>query len=496
MGKSKFVDKKVAKTYKLVYRSQQDPLTYEKDAGPGILAQVLPSNLKKKKNKTLQLDDNALENAENSAFYGIYTEDLDYDYLQHLKPLNTGESGDVSVLLEAKKPTASKQDSDKLFGMDLIPKKKVKFELPEEVAKQTTHLMDINREAVPSGLELDMDPDVREALDALEHADDYESVSDIDALMDAINESDAEYASGDDYDEQGIGNDDDLFKMIQKSRYSKKSQDSDDELSYDSDDFGETNSKKSSHFRSVAKSNFTMTSSIMHRNENLTLLDDQFDQLEQEYAQMDSSDSENDKNYKSTRPDFEKVIDKYYNASMPEPVGGTVTLDSIRKELNSISSKSSNVASSSKNTTLSKASTPLFEDLELTDSPRRPLWDAESIISSYSNLDNHPIMVRQYNATPKIRLTKSGFPLDYVNNKNQEISAIKNQTEKREKDPVIFVRNKDESRPEKNLRKLAARQLKKERKIEKKDRALEFEIKKNRSLQSKNDKKQLSIHID
>ncbi|KAJ2712528.1 Protein ltv1, partial [Coemansia spiralis] len=117
MGK-KFIDKKSATTYNLVYRSQEDPLAFEEGstdrvfvpagqkgrsrAAPGKQAdQTVEQSL-----RDLQLDDGngGLERqAGEAALYGVYLDDREYDYTKHLRAVGTGGG----VILEAPSVTAA-----------------------------------------------------------------------------------------------------------------------------------------------------------------------------------------------------------------------------------------------------------------------------------------------------------------------------------------------------------------------------------------------------
>ncbi|KAJ2561938.1 Protein ltv1, partial [Coemansia sp. RSA 1836] len=90
MGKQ-FIDKKSAKTYKLVYRSQEDPLAFEEGASERVFVAVNknePSRSARGKDadqtvqqslRDLRLDDIAEEEldqqAGKAALYGIYLDD-------------------------------------------------------------------------------------------------------------------------------------------------------------------------------------------------------------------------------------------------------------------------------------------------------------------------------------------------------------------------------------------------------------------------------------
>ncbi|PVU98623.1 hypothetical protein BB559_001432 [Furculomyces boomerangus] len=511
MVKKQFINKKSAKTYKVVYRSKQDPLAFEDGMGDHILAEVMPSNMKKRKEKKrVKLDDieaqKVLEEEDPVALYGVYTNDTDYDYMQHLKPIGEPD-GETSVFIEPKKKNEVLSTPDDIFGIksSATAKKSVTFQLPENTlaTKETVefgHKMEIHKEAYPTGLQLDMDPNVREVLDALENDDEYEveSGEDADEFFEMLNTEGSDtneyenidgndefgyYRDKESQDENEFGSDEDLFRRIQRGQFVSKADSSDEEFDYDYVDDDGSNKKSlasKSFSRSGPKTNFTgMTSSVMFRNENLELLDDQFDQLEEEYEKMDLSDSEDSDEstgkYKSTRPDFEKIIEKIYGDINEKPNTGISMLETMRVEMG----KPENTEIKPKAKKMNTKS--LYENVLLGDSARKPLWDVESVISSYTNLENHPVLIdlKRNKSNTKIKVNKFGFPV--------EISQKQEQDEQS---------GSEEDDGDDENKKKRVKQLKKERREEKKSRTEEFAIRSSIKKQSTGDKMQYKIHID
>jgi hypothetical protein len=100
----KFIDKKKATTFHLVHRSQRDPLINDPESSARVLKYVPPSNAKGAQPITREsleedIDVEAVRaNEGEAAEYGIYYDDTEYDYMQHLR--SVGEAPDA-VLLEA-----------------------------------------------------------------------------------------------------------------------------------------------------------------------------------------------------------------------------------------------------------------------------------------------------------------------------------------------------------------------------------------------------------
>lgn len=111
-----------------------------------------------------------------AAAYGVYYDDTEYDYMQHLRDL--GGAGEV-VFVESKatanegKGKQKQSLEDALKDMDLERGSKSKDELDEDLlpSKNLTRLTYEAQQEVPdsiAGLQPDMDPRLREVLEALE----------------------------------------------------------------------------------------------------------------------------------------------------------------------------------------------------------------------------------------------------------------------------------------------------------------------------------------
>ncbi|KAM9897302.1 hypothetical protein OXX69_010318, partial [Metschnikowia pulcherrima] len=178
MARGKKFDKKNAKTFSVVHRSHEDSLYFDNDAPQHVLVEAPQSKKSQQKPSTntgqnenhvaFSTDELAKrlspaelksirENEGLAAQYGILYDDSKYDYMQHLRPI--GEAQD-SVFIEApeeKKPK-SKQNIEDL----------IKDALPSEQTRTVAHdeLENIPREL--QGFNPDMDPRLREVLEALE----------------------------------------------------------------------------------------------------------------------------------------------------------------------------------------------------------------------------------------------------------------------------------------------------------------------------------------
>ncbi|KAJ2905831.1 Protein LTV1 [Zalerion maritima] len=187
MVKGKWIDKESAVTFKLVHRPQNDPLIHDDTAPSMVLAPTGSASKKNKDGKSVTtLDDLASqlgseaesirENEGEAADCGVYYDDSKYDYMQHLR--DPGTLGDGVVFMEAKserKQTKGKgkgqsledalrkmnlrDQSEDLVGKDLLPN--------QNLERQNYQNQQDIQDSI-AGFQPDMDPGLREVLEALE----------------------------------------------------------------------------------------------------------------------------------------------------------------------------------------------------------------------------------------------------------------------------------------------------------------------------------------
>lgn len=108
--------------------------------------------------------DTARANIGEASLYGVYFDDTDYDYMQHLRTVGIQEDGVESMLIEAPaKPKGKSKAKDPITLVDLPPEI-----LPSAVEMPRNYEA---QQAVPSsiaGFQPDMDPHLRQVLEALE----------------------------------------------------------------------------------------------------------------------------------------------------------------------------------------------------------------------------------------------------------------------------------------------------------------------------------------
>ncbi|KAF2005359.1 Low temperature viability protein [Amniculicola lignicola CBS 123094] len=213
MPRRKFIDKKNATTFHLVHRAQNDPRIHDPDASDMVFKEVGASNvrqpseaasssgasqyssastqskIKSRRDLEEEFANKVRENEGEAASYGVFYDDTQYDYMQHMRDLGSG--GGEAYFIEApgeKKvkgkgkvdladalreaslddrqseagisvsSSVSRSASD-IFGEEMAP---------SEFVRKTTYQDQQNIPDAISGFKPGMDPRLREVLEALE----------------------------------------------------------------------------------------------------------------------------------------------------------------------------------------------------------------------------------------------------------------------------------------------------------------------------------------
>jgi len=234
------------------------------------------------------------------SLYGVYYDDTEYDYMQHLRPVGRREEGFESILAEApKKRITSTKTSDPPFSL---------YDLPPEVLPSASELpRDFESQAAVqsliSGLQPNMDRHLRQTLEALE--DDAYVDDDLDDDFFGELTKDGERDAGEPFEYEfkednlptggtdAAERDDEgepewlakfaAFQKEQQSRKRRGTSPSDNE-SEEADTIGQmpefpaTGTRRGRRGTSDA-SGLSMSSSSIFRSEGLTDLDERFDQV-------------------------------------------------------------------------------------------------------------------------------------------------------------------------------------------------------------------------
>lgn len=342
MGKRQFVNKKNATTFQLVHRSQRDPEIHNDEASQRVFVPVQTvaktdaqtSSSQRLENRTIRkniqtrhdleddFDGTARDNEGEAAEYGVYFDDTDYDYMQHLRP--TGNLG--AVMLE--NPEVTKAG-----------KKKAAFELPEDVRpsndERPRNYQD--QQAVQdsiAGFRPDLDPRIREVMEALDADEEAEEGDSEDWFQELTKDGvveDAESVNndggwGDDDEDEGWDSDDTAKaapmtkNRTQKSeweqefsKFKKAGADAiEEEGSVASTAFTAASTGRIRHGNGSIGTGFSMSSSALYRTEGLTLLDDRFDKVEREYDIEEEDEDEPQFDPSAPiRGDFDSIMDDF-----------------------------------------------------------------------------------------------------------------------------------------------------------------------------------------
>lgn len=464
--KKKFIDPKnePTQTFAVIHRSQKDPLAADSDAPQRIL-QPLESKAEGKKNK------------EEEREFGVFYDDQ-YDYLQHMKTRDEFLSDNVldEFTLEASAPVVKPARH---------PISNVK--LPDVVfaSKDQEEVGLLNKAAKSSGPLLDWDPDIVETLDdEFKHETVY-----------TLKDEDMEE---DDNDEFGL---DAILNQAKLERDDEDEDDSDDYSDYDSDEALDKVPSLDGGFSNFSdeetRSKFTaysMSSSVIRRNNGLTQLDDQFDKFFDNYEEDEVGGCELD--------ELEGV--KSENSDIMKSVLAQHAKDRIKSEPHDVSLRKDMM-----DVIDEAAIENIFDQKELIEAEEvepEDRFDCESILTTYSTLYNHPKMISEPSIKP-IRINpKTGIPKDVLgktgpgltsaalkqlDRENDRFESLKNNCQNdvetmtlASRVSELSFRNKHESQDEKKARKQAVKEFRKERRIERK--ANQDAFKEEKSTQERN----------
>ncbi|KAI5089863.1 protein LTV1-like isoform X1, partial [Silurus meridionalis] len=453
--KKSFISKKNAVSFHLVHRSQKDPLAADEKAPQHVLLPAAKLEVEKRR--------------EEQRKYGVFFDD-DYDYLQHLR-----EAPQPAELISASRPHprplgCEEQDEEEEEAMEEVIKiPAASISLPSSVfASEFEEEVGLLNKAAPiSGPRLDMDPDIVAALDEDFDFDDPENILEDDFIIKANVLTSRDGTAGDDDGDDGEWEDTDESET-----------EDDGDRSYDSaggvsDEDGDTDRRQFMFMDCETKSRFTeysLTSSVMRRNEQLTLLDDRFEKFyeqfdDDEIGALDNAELEGFIEPSSTR--LEEIITDYYKQKEKETQNpeqlGPPALPSVKEDEEDEEQE--------------------METLVIEELPEEK-WDCETIISTYSNLYNRPKMIKDPPEQKQIRVSsKTGIPLDVLPQKGLTARQVERMERINDSDlprASTQPRSREESKEDRKLRKQAIKEERKERRTEKKANKVAFKEEKQK----------------
>lgn len=347
-----------------------------------VLKPTVPFNANKKGKKLEDLAtelgpsvNNVRANEGEAATYGVYYDDTQYDYLQHLKEIGSG--GHEAYFVEAKvkqdkgkaKAKQSLEDALRDASLDAGKKGVVLDEeiLPSKNLRKVTYQAQQDVPDSLAGFQPDMDPRLREVLEALEDEayvdDDDDIFGELAADGEELDDEDFENAGEWDDEDDGGWESDDTAKPSKEFKTAPgpapelvAAAEADDREDHGDGDWMANFSKFKKDQKSVSfaapaapsevqssmmttttnggrrkkrkgaltnPSQYSMTSSAMVRTEGLTNLDDRFDAMEvREYGDDDDFNDDMSVSMASSmssvtgpvRGDFDGIMDDFLGA--------------------------------------------------------------------------------------------------------------------------------------------------------------------------------------
>ncbi|WVQ77750.1 40S ribosomal protein S27 [Cryptococcus sp. DSM 104548] len=574
-----------AQHFQLVHRSQQDPLINDPDVGQRVLKAVSRGNEKKAELSLAELEasldkSKIRSNEGEAALYGITYDDSAYDYMQHLKPVGGLAAGGDSWLIAAPKGGSGvapgmKGGKQKSKGAAVDDDM---FKLPETVlpskAMMSVQEARARSEAIPTelqGLQPDMDPHLRQVLEALDDDEFVDDGDDEDWFGDLVKGGERsrqeevpwEFAEWG-VDEQGRPMDkkpmeegeereetwEDRFKAFKAQQHKLPEVVSeagdedmwgDEERSEMADTIGSLASnmgdlmvqggKKRRGKRGPSDaSGMSMSSSSMFRTQGLRDLDDRFDKIEMDYLYDDEEEEEEEwddsddgtasiaaSNFSTasrfslashasrasnatavppelSRDDFESIMDDFLDnyevvgRRLRPALGGTtmsgpeklkVLRTAIEGQDEEKEENRKRIMEIEKEEMSRGGKGPKrperTERVRLEDGPK---WDVESVLSTRTNTENHPGMIRN----PK-RKPREPAPAPPVREEEPE-SDSGSETEREGGPRVTIARQKGEATDEKKARKAAVKAERAARRAEKKSHTETFATERKKQLKS------------
>lgn len=485
MGKKKtksFIDRKQATAFRLLHRSQRDPLIADEEHGERVL-HPLPG-----------------EDLEERRKFGIYYTD-NYNYLQHLK--RVGETIEV--------------DGAETVEHDVIHADNPLNKLPScifETKGVELRVGLMNQAAASNELLPNIDPDIASALEdenipmhhlaanKEESDDDQEEIADefgdelednfIQLANDGNDEGDVgdkgqSWEVGAELRNEDAGREEMLrrFGLIRPSKAEDSEEEGEDEDKEENEEeleeakdeltsLGTTREDRKSRF-----TNYSMSSAVIKRPDGLRQIDDHFEslyatqykeELEGEGSETDVDDGGADEHSKSLDdPNNSKRI----RALLAEGGEGEL-IQRFQREVPDPELKEAVLRYAEAQDRQVRERDETEQILLPSDDAKRARWDCETIVSTYSTLYNHPTEIREHSiasldvAGKKVPLTRDNLhKMEKMDIDQQSVRSSRAST-------ASTFRPKDETTEERRIRKRAIKDERRERRQEKKANRVAF----------------------
>lgn len=554
MGKNKFIDKKKAKTYALVYRSTGKDISVEDSEGAGKVAdeervlheygtsRELPEEelerFREKQGHPLEWlmeergllqKKNALDEKKRHELIELGFDDDGYDYLQHLKTLDTVEKNanleevlpqqedaepEAKLIISEKRllydiPGAHLKEPDRSGGAKdgVFVKSAVAPHVPEEDvahfdASQLTVIQQVDDEDGVTGMMGGVTAFAKKS-DIVREKKDYE-ISEIEKLMDEAERGTGEH-------ERVLGDGDLLDDFILAATVMDHNEDATDEddvsasdsfvgsySEYEESDESEREGERPSLSRgrpgSIASTYWR--EERQDRKKLLSVIDEQFEHLAIEYDEDELGDMDElaeEIQGVADVEDFENILDEFIKDHPKKD--GTKTVGhklflAEEMEKHGFGNEHAEVAIQMAKEAIRKAelaendNDKPIANAHIEIDPQRfekqgNTWDCESILSLRSNIYNHPGTISDTTKKPPkaIKLNKDGLPVGYMPPREFVSTKMTNEelySGRASSSVGTTVRNKDESAEEKKARKAAVKAAKREARANKKEMKVLF----------------------
>nr|XP_033794860.1 protein LTV1 homolog isoform X3 [Geotrypetes seraphini] len=462
--KKPFIEKKKAVTFHLVHRSQRDPLVADETAPQRVLLPAEKTETEKRREEQRQ--------------FGVFFDD-DYNYLQHLKEASGPSELVPSIAPRQQSPSIDAEEEilQILAPSINLPSSVFASEFEEDVGL-------LNKAAPIRGPRLDLDPDIVAALDDDFDYEDPDNLLEDDFIVKANVPAEAGQQEGPSWNRADSDNE---WEDVDDGSSGGEDYDSEGPLS---DEEGESifrradgSVKEFLFLQEETKSRFTeysLTSSVMRRNEQLSLLDERFEKFYEQFDDDEIGALDNVELEGFIHPDgmrLKEVIKDFYKQKAKD----CVKLDDLEPRDDSDCFLNEDDEAEEK------------EEMEkLVIEEPRIMWDCQSILSTYSNLYNHPQLIKEPPKPKAIKVSsKTGIPLDVLPQRGLTAKQAERMERINDSDlprASTQARSKTESREERKARKQNIREERKERRLEKKANKLAFKMEKARQ-----EKEQLNL---
>jgi len=450
--KKPFVDKKKSLRFTLVHRSQQDPLIADESAPQMVLAPIQKEKIKVEEQN-----------------FGVFFDD-DYNYLQHMKEISKEEETGAEMERFVIRADVDEPKSEPVLKIEDL-------RLPSQIFATEGEEEEVGmlNKAAPRGLDLSLDPDIVAAMDEDFDFDDPDNQIEDDFVQQLMGEG----FQGDEEDgdwETESGDEGDDWRSGASSDFGGgRSEDEFDDQLPELQPFEEEETK-------TKFTNYSMSSSVIRRNEQLSTLDDKFEKFMDQYGEMDEGALDGE-DLEGFEDDTGERMEQLLEESEQER---KTRRQQILKEKEMMKKLS---------VVLEDKEVDEFLDVEI-ENRDGDGWDAESIISTYSNKYNHPKLISERKPRDIIELSsKTGIPkntlgrgltaaalkqLDRMNHHSDEDDSDDDLQTVASRVSQLSIRNKHETIEEKRVRKQAVKEFRRERRIERKANTQAFKEERKR----------------